>query len=62
MSVHILLNLLNELGKNDQMGGLLSIWSLFRNEFNSLQRIFFTSYTLSIINEPRHKISNNLTF
>ena len=34
MSVHGLLNLLNELGKNDQMRGLSSILFLFRNEFN----------------------------
>ena len=32
MSAHILLNLLNELGKRDKMLG--SILSLFRNEFN----------------------------
>ena len=31
---HILLNLLNELGKRDKMRGLPSILSLFRNEFN----------------------------
>ena len=34
MSAHVLLNLLNELGKRDKMGGLPSILSLFRNEFN----------------------------
>ena len=34
MSAHILLNLLNELGKRDKMRGLPSILSLFRNEFN----------------------------
>ena len=34
MSAHVLLNLLNELGKRDQMRGLPSILSLFRNEFN----------------------------
>ena len=34
MSAHILLKLLNELGKRDKMGGLPSILSLFRNEFN----------------------------
>ena len=32
MSAHVLLNLLNELGKD--MRGLPSILSLFRNEFN----------------------------
>ena len=34
MSAHVLLNLLNELGKRDKMRGLPSILSLFRNEFN----------------------------
>ena len=34
MSAHILLNLLNELGKRDKMRGLPSILSLFCNEFN----------------------------
>ena len=34
MSAHVLLNLSNELRKRDKMQGLLSILSLFRNEFN----------------------------
>ena len=34
MSAHVLLNLLNELGKRDKMQGLSNILSLFRNEFN----------------------------
>ena len=34
MNAHVLLNLLNELGKRDKMRGLPSILSLFRNEFN----------------------------
>ena len=34
MSAHVLLSLLNELGKRDKMRGLPSILSLFRNEFN----------------------------
>ena len=34
MSAHVLLNLLNELGKRDKMRGLPSILYLFRNEFN----------------------------
>ena len=34
MSAHVLLNLLNELGKRDKMRGLPNILSLFRNEFN----------------------------
>ena len=32
MSAHVLLNLLNELGKRNKMRGLPSILSLFRNE------------------------------
>ena len=34
MSAHVLLNLLNQLGKRDKMRGLPNILSLFRNEFN----------------------------
>ena len=34
MSAHVLLNLLNELGKRDKMRGLPSILYLLRNEFN----------------------------
>ena len=34
MGAHVLLNLLNKLGKRDKMRGLPSILSLFRNEFN----------------------------
>ena len=34
MSAHVLLNLLNELRKRDQMRGSPSILSLFGNEFN----------------------------
>ena len=34
MSAHVLLNVLNELGKRDKMRGLPSILSLFRNKFN----------------------------
>ena len=34
MSAHVLLNLLNELGKRDKMRGLPSILFLFRNQFN----------------------------
>ena len=38
MSAHVLLNLLNELGKRDKMRGLPSILYLFRNEFiNSIK-------------------------
>ena len=34
ISTHVLLNLLNELGKRDKMRGLRSTLSLFRNEFD----------------------------
>ena len=34
MSVHVLVNLLNEWGKSDKMRGLPSILSIFRNKFN----------------------------
>ena len=34
MSAHVLLILLNELGKRDKMRGLPSILSFFRNKFN----------------------------
>ena len=34
MSAHVLLNLLNKLGKSVKMQGLPSILSLFRNKFN----------------------------
>ena len=36
MSDHVLLNLLNELGKRDKMRGLPSILSLFSNELDSI--------------------------
>ena len=35
MSAHVLLNLSNELRKNDKMRGLPSILSLFVNKFNN---------------------------
>ena len=50
MSAHVLLDLLNELGKRDKMRGLPSILSLFRNEFNKFNNTrahdvrFYLSY------------------
>ena len=38
MSAHVLLNLLNELGKIDKMRGLPSILFLFCNEFNKFNK------------------------
>ena len=37
MRAHVLLNLLNELGKRDKMRGLPSNLSLFRNEFKKFK-------------------------
>ena len=49
MSAHVLLNLLNKLGKRDRMRGLSSILSLFRNEFNKINNIrFYLSYYIKI--------------
>ena len=36
MSAHVLLNLLNELRKGDEIRGLQSILFIFRNELNEL--------------------------
>ena len=54
MSAHVLLNLLNELGKRDKMRGLPSILSLFRNEFNKFNNTsanvrIHLSYDIKII-------------
>ena len=54
MSVHVLLNLLNELGKRDKMRGLPSILSLYRNKFNKFNNTgahvrFFYHMTLKIL-------------
>ena len=38
MSAHVLLNLLNQLGKRDKMRGLPSILSLFCNELNKFNK------------------------
>ena len=39
MSVHVLFNLLNELGKRDKKRSLPSILPLFCNEFNKFNKI-----------------------
>ena len=44
MSAHVLLNLLNELGKRDKMRGSPSILSLFRNEFNKFNNTRVSIY------------------
>ena len=53
MTVHVLLNLLNELGKIDEMRGLPNILSLFRNEFNKFNntraRILDSIYHMTLL-------------
>ena len=52
MSAHVLLNLLNELGKRDKMRGLPSSLSFFRNEFNKFNntgaRTFDSIYHMTL--------------
>ena len=47
MSAHVLLNLLNELGKRDKMRGLPSILSLFPNSFNKFNKTRQASHLIS---------------
>ena len=51
MSAHVLLNLLNKLGKRDKMRGLPSILSLFRNQFNKFNntgaRMLYSIYHMT---------------
>ena len=52
MSAHVLLNLLNELGKIDKMRGLPSILSIFRNEIykfnNTRARMLDSIYHMAL--------------
>ena len=49
MRVHVLLILLNKLGKRDKMRGLPSIISLFPNELNKFnKKRFYLSYDIKI--------------
>ena len=52
MSAHVLLNLLNELGKSDKMRGLLSILLLFCNKFNKFNntgaRTLYSIYHMTL--------------
>ena len=52
MSVHVLLNLLNELRKSDKMRGLPRILSLFRNGFNKFNntgaRMLYSIYHMTL--------------
>ena len=51
MSAHVLLNILNELGKSGKMRGLPSILPLFRNKFTKLNytdaRMFHPIYHMA---------------
>ena len=49
MGTHVILNLLNELGKRDKMRGLPSILSLFRKDFNRF-------------NNTRERMLDNINF
>ena len=65
MSAHVLLNLLNELGKRDKMRGLPSILSLFRNEFdkfnNTRARMLDSNYHMTKISLKSHFCCKNVT-
>ena len=58
MSARVLLSLLNELGNSDKMRGLLSILSLFRNEFNEFNNTrvrkfdFINHRTIQFLKNP----------
>ena len=59
MSAHVLLNLVNELGKRDKMRGLSSILSLFRNNFNKFnitraRMLDFIFYHMTLITLKSH--------
>ena len=64
MSAHVLLNLLNELGKRDKMRGLPSILSLFRNEFNKFNntraRMLDSIYHMTKITLKSHFCRKNV--
>ena len=55
MSVHVLLVLLNELGKRDKMRGLPSIFSFFRNEFGK-----FNNTGARMIDSTYHRTLNGI--
>ena len=57
MSAHVLLNLLNELGKRDKMRGLPSILSLFRNELNKFNKNMITNVRFYLSYDKYFEIS-----
>ena len=60
MSVHVVLNLLNELRKRDKMPGSLSISSLFRNEFNKIQYYMSTNARFYLSYDPKTTLKSLL--
>ena len=56
MSAHVLLNLLNELGKSDNMLGLSSIVSLFRMEFYILDNTCTGALMLDFIHHMTSRL------
>ena len=68
MSAHIVLNLLNELGKSNKMRGLSSNLSLFRNEFNKFNNTrarmldFIYHMAFSLLSLKSHFLCKNLMF
>ena len=61
MSVHVLLNLLNELRKRDKIRGLPSILSLFRNEFNKFNNILkptanWSPYIFTLVQKVKRRV------
>ena len=73
MSDHVLLNLLNKLGKSDKMRGLPRILLFFRNEFNkfnnararmldSIYHMTNTLKTLSFCHHVRNVVMDVIMF
>ena len=58
MSAHVLLNLLNELGKREKMRGLPSILSPLRNKFNKLNNT--SARMLDLIYHMAFRLLRNL--
>ena len=64
MTAHVLLNLLNKLGKRDKMGGLPSILSLFRRKFNYFNntgaRMLDSIYRMTLKDLKLHFLCENV--
>ena len=66
MSAHVLLNLLNELGKRAKMRGLQSILSLIRKEFNKFNntraRMLYSIYHMTNTLKSHFRRQNVMVF